>query len=379
MAQTSSKKQEKRARNAKLNTKSVLSMDQRFLVIGIVFLVIIVLAFKGVMQHNERATNVGQGGRSQSRGPNALPVIEVTDSDALKKVFLSGEPHVVHCVSDATLDSGTPGSVNELYTSGGIEGVKFAFINCWKATESGKTLSQRFNLPRFDPVTITVANTLPAKTLKTKQAAELLKEQIQKNITPEVVAIKSLQAWNKNCRSRNRCIIISGRKGAERKNAAAKMSPWMEKHRSLRVVDLDTGFWQVKLEEAVLNTRPTRPAEEKFVADAICISRSEKGEVYAKFLQNWEEETGTAFLAECEKGGDETWPDQMYSVDIIARDTLKTKKPVVIEAGKTEEESKKRDHVPTREFLETDFDKMEEGPFTAEEHEAEEEEEEVEI
>jgi len=378
MAQNMSKKKEKLARNAKLNNKSVMSMDQRFLFIGIAFVIITVLAFKGVLQHNERAANMGKGGRSSSRGPNVLPVVEITDTEALKKVFLSGEPHVVHCVSDATLDSGTPQSVNELHSSGGIEGVKFAFVNCWKATESGKTLSQRFNLPRFDPVTITVANTLPAKVLKTNQAAELLKEQIQKNIVPEVLQIKSLQAWNKHCRTRNRCIVISGKKGAERKIGVEKIVPWMEKHRTLRVVNLDTGFWQVKLEESVLNTRPTRSAEEKFVADAICISRSEKGEVYAKFMQSWEEEVGTAFLAECDKGGDETWPDQMYSVDIIARETLKTKKPVIIEAGKTEE-TKKRDHVPTREFLETDFDKMEEGPFTAEEHDADDEEEEVEI
>jgi len=371
MAESASKKSQKRAKNIAANKQGFFTLDRQLIGVAVFFFLLLALAIKGIITHNEAAT--GSANRASGAAPsgeNKLPVVEVEDTAALKEVFLSGNPHVVHCVSETTIESGTPDRINELYLSGAIKGLKFARINCWKATESGKTLADRFKLPRFDPVSITVANTLPAKVIKVKTTAEKVEKQVLEQIKPEAVPIKSIQAWEKHCRKRTKCLIVSGRKGVGRMEGVDKIVPALENHRSIRAVNVDTGFWQVKLEDAVLATRPEK---EKGVADAICIVKRENGEIFGKFLPTWEEADITQFVADCDKLGDSTWPEQFGSVDIIARSTLKEKKKADDDEMELDgTETKKRDRVGSRDGL--DDEEEEEEAFTDEEREQEEEE-----
>jgi len=369
-SKSSSKKADKRAKNIAANKQGFFTLDRQLIGLGAFFFLLLVLAFKGIITHNEAAQ--GSANRSSGAAPsgtNKLPLVDIADSAKLKEIFLSGEPYVVHCVSDSTEESGTPDRINDLYTSDAIAGLKFARVNCWRATESGKTLAERFKLPRFDPVSITIANTLPAQVIKVKTTAEKVEKQIREQIKPQAVQIKSLQSWEKHCRRRTKCLIVSGRKGAGRLEAVDKMIPALERHRALRMVNVDTGFWQVKLEDGVLATRPEK---EKGIADAICIVKRENGDIFGKFLSAWEDDVVKQFVADCDKMGDSTWPEQLQSVDIIARSTLKDKKPKVEEEDELDGSSApKRDRVGSREGLDDEED--EDEGFTDEEREEEEE------
>eukprot|EP00397_Hematodinium_sp_SG-2012_P042753 GEMP01047357.1.p1 GENE.GEMP01047357.1~~GEMP01047357.1.p1 ORF type:complete len:370 (+),score=118.88 GEMP01047357.1:33-1112(+) len=328
------RKQEKRTRNVAANRTSMFSFDKKTVALGVLFFGVLV----ALMRHFDPSAS--------ALADNKLPVVDVLDTVALKEIFLSGNPHIVHCVSNSTQDTKTPKKLNELV--GEFKTVKMARINCWYPTASGKTLSERFKIPRLDPVTVTVANLMAPQVLKLKGGPDKIKKAVAKNIKPSAVPIRALKDWNSQCRSRKQCLVISSKKQGVRDKAENDLRPLMANNRALRVVSIDSGFWQVKLEESLLETKPEKDGSD---ANVVCIVKTEGGVIRAAFMSSWEGDIPKEFVKLCASGGDASWPEQFDAVEIMVRETPEEKTKVV-EPPPTNEDSAKKDRVGSREKME---------------------------
>lgn len=73
--------------------------------------------------------------------------IKTSDSTALKKVFFSGEPWLVECLSNRS-SSGSASSLMEEAAPKLGSGISAAVMNCDAVLPSGKTTLERFKLTR---------------------------------------------------------------------------------------------------------------------------------------------------------------------------------------------------------------------------------------
>merc|ERR1712039_634203 len=204
--------------------------------------------------------------------------------------------------------------------------------------------------------------------------------------------IDALKKWPNHCTSRRTCVVIGHKSTAQRDYALNIFKPLLKKHRAIKIVTLDTSFWQLKLDDAVLATR--QKSKEKR-AEVLCLARpdatSEDNSMHrGLFLQDLDSSSASAFVNNCNK--------QTALVPLKTKPTIKARssKPKVVTPPRprprtaprptpkpaTKPMNKKADHVGSRASLEAEeplFEAVEEEESdSAESNDDEAEEEESE-
>jgi len=239
-------------------------------------------------------------------GATGVNFVDVTDTPTLKAVLFDGEPWLVYCVTDSTKDARLPPVLEDSTTSLKRNlGLKVAVIRCWDKMESGRTIAQRFKLKKSPPLTFVVANGDSPKLLDLIgiSTTEELEKRIKPALKVAVARIDNLKKWPAQCTSRRTCVVVGHKNNAQKTTAMNLLTPLTEKHRATKFVTLDTSFWQLKLDEAVLKTRPGKEDENKG-ADVLCLAR-DSGEggnaTYSgTFLQAHTASEASSFVKACE-------------------------------------------------------------------------------
>ena len=168
-----------------------------------------------------------------------------SDSEKLKEVFFGGNPWVIYC------DKGLPESITPshffLEASQQLSRLAtFVTLNCWGKTSSGKSLSERFNLPYKSPAVIAVANGNPPVVIETESMTK--PEQLQKSLQPHVELsvpqIDTADVLKSQCAKRPACLMIVFDADSLLQNTLAGLMPVLEKHRKVRAVAVDLRIWQ---------------------------------------------------------------------------------------------------------------------------------------
>lgn len=234
--------------------------------------------------------------------------IDVHDTAKLKSVLFSGEPWLVYCVNNDTLRQRLPKVLED--SAGplrGSLGLAIGVLQCWDKTESGRSVAQRFKLSAFPPLSFLVANGNKPRAVNLVGARQ--PEDLEKKLKPalalETHRIDTLKKWSTLCTSRRACVVVGHKNTAQRDTALNLVRPHLESHRALKVVTLDTSFWQLKLDKGVLATRPSI----KEGADVLCLSRKESGGTgknrsiaySGKFLGALTSSSTSALMGDCDR------------------------------------------------------------------------------
>lgn len=153
-----------------------------------------------------------------------------------------------------------------------------AVLDCWEPTESGRSVSQRFDLYKKPPLAFVVANGNKPRILKWEgvSTAEDVEKKVKPALSLKISRIDTLKKWPSLCTSRKSCIVIGHKNNAQRDYAQGFLGQAvLEKYRATRVVTLDTSFWQLKLGDAVMKTRASKDSKKGKGAEVVCLSRDE--------------------------------------------------------------------------------------------------------
>lgn len=230
--------------------------------------------------------------------------IDIRDTAQLKAVLFSGEPWLVYCVNNETATQRLPKVLEDsavgLYSS---LGVKTGVLGCWDATESGRSVAQRFKLNLKPPLSFFVTNGNKPRKISLVGLSKV--EDIEKKLKPamklETSRIDTLKKWPSLCTSRKTCVVIGHKNSAQRDFALKLFKPLQATHRAARIVTLDTAFWQLKLGDAVMETRGAKAKGKG--ADVLCLSRdSAEGNATHSgvFLQDLDATSAESFMQACE-------------------------------------------------------------------------------
>ncbi|CAE7776776.1 SYP42 [Symbiodinium sp. CCMP2592] len=232
---------------------------------------------------------------------NGVVTLDVQDTAKLKKVLFGGDPWLIYCINDETVNHRLPQILEEsgrsLWRSLGLS---VGILRCWDQTSSGRSVAQRFSLSLKPPLSFVVANGNKPRPLPLTGISKV--EDLEKRIKPalvlEIHRIDALKKWSTICTSRRSCVVVGHKNTAQRDTALNVLRPLQEKFRSLKVVSLDTSFWQLKLEESLLATR----SKEKGGADVLCLTRDDStgNATYGGlFMQSMDASSATSFLQAC--------------------------------------------------------------------------------
>eukprot|EP00928_Gymnodinium_smaydae_P100153 TRINITY_DN975_c0_g5_i1.p1 TRINITY_DN975_c0_g5~~TRINITY_DN975_c0_g5_i1.p1 ORF type:complete len:444 (+),score=92.37 TRINITY_DN975_c0_g5_i1:190-1521(+) len=243
---------------------------------------------------------------------DGVHVVDVHDTAKLKSVLFGGDPWLVYCVTNQTQNERMPkvleDSARTLY---GNIGVSVAALKCWDQTESGRSVAQRFKLRTSPPLAFFVAN---GNTPRVVNFVGLSKpEDLEKKLKPamkvDVSKIDTLKKWPSLCTSRRTCVIVGHKQAAQKETALNLVRPLLEQHRRVKFVTLDTAFWQLKLDEKLLKTRPGGDGKQKG-ADVICLVRDDSASKdsnashSAAFLPQLTSSAMSSFVKNCESRGE---------------------------------------------------------------------------
>lgn len=236
-----------------------------------------------------------------------LENVDIKDTAKVKSILFSGEPWFVYCVNNETVNQRLPKVLEEgalaLWSS---HSMRTAVLDCWEPTESGRSISQRFQLNKKPPLSFVVANGNKPRVLN---LAGVTAEDLEKRVNPAlklaVSRIDTLKKWPSLCTSRKTCLVIGHKNVAQRDFAQGLFNKaLLEKYRAARVVTLDTSFWQLKLGDAIMTTRAPKGKKGKS-AEVVCLSRDEgkkeKGNAThsGTFLQELDASEVDAFMQAC--------------------------------------------------------------------------------
>merc|ERR1719203_2360546 len=135
--------------------------------------------------------------------------------------------------------------------------------------------------------------------------AEDLEKKLKPALKVDVSKISTLKSWSSSCTSRRACVVVGHKWPAQKDAAVTLLRPLLERHRAVKVVTLDTSFWQLKLDDAVMATRPAKEKGQKS-ADILCLARKE-GNLSAnethvgRFLDSLDASSAGSLLAACAK------------------------------------------------------------------------------
>jgi hypothetical protein len=237
-----------------------------------------------------------------------VQAIDVKDSAKLKTILFGGEPWLIYCVNNKTVNERLPTVLEDSYSSlWSSLGVQVGVLRCWDSMESGRSVAQRFKLKLSPPVTFAVANGDKPKLVDLIGVSKT--EHLEKKLKPllriQAERIDKLKEWTSKCTGRRTCIVIGHKQSAQKTTAMNLLTPLVEKNRNIKFVTLDTSFWQLKLDESILKTRPGREGEKQKGADVLCLARDESemaggnNTFSGTFLQQLTANAAGSFVSAC--------------------------------------------------------------------------------
>mmetsp|Transcript_11968 Transcript_11968/g.26457 ORF Transcript_11968/g.26457 Transcript_11968/m.26457 type:complete len:373 (+) Transcript_11968:55-1173(+) len=198
--------------------------------------------------------------------------LDVQDTGKLKEVFFSGDPWLVFCQKDASTE--IPVSLTAASKSLFSE-VNFGVVDCWKPLKSSnKTLMQRWSLSESRPPAFLVANGNPPLQMVSKHYSDpdAATEWIRSNSQPAVVGKMNPERFEKECTSRESCVVLGSKSDDLDKDFKKLLLETMQSTR-VRVVNVDTSVWSVKLSDKVAETKPRGLKKTKAVPTLLCIGK----------------------------------------------------------------------------------------------------------
>eukprot|EP00931_Biecheleriopsis_adriatica_P078164 TRINITY_DN51630_c0_g1_i1.p1 TRINITY_DN51630_c0_g1~~TRINITY_DN51630_c0_g1_i1.p1 ORF type:complete len:424 (-),score=105.01 TRINITY_DN51630_c0_g1_i1:33-1304(-) len=311
--------------------------------------------------------------------------VDVQDTTKLKNVLFGGEPWLIYCVNSDTVNYPLPRVVEDsAWTLWSNLRVSVGVLHCWDKTESGRSVAQRFKMNLKPPLAFVVANGNKPRSLNLAgiSKTEDLEKRIKPALSLEIPRIDTLKKWPSLCTSRRSCVVVGHKHQAQKTTALNVLQPLHEKYRALKIVTLDTAFWQLKLEESVMATRKS-----KGTADVLCLTREEKPGSNATyggfFLPSLDSSSASSFLQAC---SDHTGAIEIKAAPRIKARPSKPKKatPAPVPPSRPSKPSPPPpsrktanvDQVGSRSALETEEEPLFEAVEEGDEEEGSEEEEE---
>jgi len=237
---------------------------------------------------------------------NGITFLDVRNTENLKTVLFGGQPWLIYCVNNQTQHQKLPSILEENAQSLWSNiGVQVGVLGCWDETDSGRSVAKRFKMKLSPPLQFVVANgNTPRKLdLVGLNKAEDIEKKIKPALKVEIGRIDTLKKWPSLCTSRRTCIVVGHKQVAQKDTALNLIRPIIENHRGTKFVTVDTSFWQLKLDEEVLKTRPGKEGSQK-TADVLCLARRDdaKGNTThsGTFLQQLTASGMSAFVKACE-------------------------------------------------------------------------------
>lgn len=239
---------------------------------------------------------------------NGVTNLDEKDTAMLKQVLFGGEPWLVYCVNNDTISQRLPKVLEDSARSlSSSLGMKTGVLKCWDSTASGRSVAQRFKLKLSPPLTFVVANgnkPRPVNMIGVSKAEDLEKK-LKPAISVGTAKISTLKSWSSSCTGRRACVVVGHKYPAQKDAALNILRPLLESHRAVKVVTLDTSFWQLKLDDGVMATRPAKEKGQKS-ADVLCLARRETeasaNETHVgRFLDSLDAYSAGSFLAACAK------------------------------------------------------------------------------
>lgn len=246
-------------------------------------------------------------------GTGIVP-IDVKDSAKLKTVLFSGDPWLIYCVNNETVNQRIPkvleDSTSDLWRN---LGVRTGVLRCWDTLESGRSVAQRFKLKLSPPLTFAIANGDKPRLVDLIGVSKT--EQLEKKVKPvlktQVELINNVKKWPSLCTGRRTCVVVGHKNNAQKDTAMNLLRPLVDKHRNIKFVTVDTTVFQLKLDEGLLRTRPVRPEGKQKGADVLCLAR-EEGDAAKKlnathsgtFIESLTANSVASFIQACESRTD---------------------------------------------------------------------------
>jgi len=233
---------------------------------------------------------------------SGITTLEVGDTASLKQVLFAGEPWFIYCINNDTRSYKLPDVLVESASSLRRRlGMRVGTLDCWEQTESGRSVAQRFKMNLKPPLSFVVANGNKPRVLNLGGLSdpEVLEKRIKPALELQIYRIDTLKKWSSLCTSRRACVVIGHKQNAQRDTALNVLKPLQESNRGVKMVTLDTSFWQLKLSPEVM---ATRTAKEGRGADVLCLAREDSGgntTHVGRFLQSIDSSSATTFLAAC--------------------------------------------------------------------------------
>eukprot|EP00414_Alexandrium_minutum_P002253 CAMPEP_0113830760 /NCGR_PEP_ID=MMETSP0328-20130328/6499_1 /TAXON_ID=39455 /ORGANISM="Alexandrium minutum" /LENGTH=252 /DNA_ID=CAMNT_0000798891 /DNA_START=12 /DNA_END=770 /DNA_ORIENTATION=+ /assembly_acc=CAM_ASM_000350 len=247
------------------------------------------------------------------------------------------------------------------------------------------------------PLTFVVANGNKPRTLDLVgiSTPEVLEKRVKPALSLEIRKIDTLKKWSTLCTSRRACVVVGHRQTAQRDTATTLLRPLQESHRGVQIVTLDTSFWQLKLDEGLLKTRPGAGGEGSKRADILCIARQDgaaNATYLGKFLDSLDSSAAAAtadsvWAAERPDWAEGDAKDQGAADEAEEGhpDDAEARGPDAVPTGLSTKENKKTnvDHVGSRDRMESEeeelFEAVDEDAEEESSQEAEDEGDEVEL
>ncbi|CAE7572504.1 SYP42 [Symbiodinium microadriaticum] len=117
---------------------------------------------------------------------NGVVTLDVQDTAKLKKVLFGGDPWLVYCINDETVNHRLPQILEEsarsLWRSLGLS---VGILRCWDQTSSGRSVAQRFSLSLKPPLSFVVANGNKPRPLHLTGISKV--EDLEKRLKPALV------------------------------------------------------------------------------------------------------------------------------------------------------------------------------------------------
>lgn len=243
---------------------------------------------------------------------NGTTMLDVHETATLKRVLFGGEPWLVYCVNNDTLNQRLPKVLEDSAPSLSRSiGLNVGVLQCWDQTESGRSVAQRFKMKLSPPLTFVVANGNKPRVVNMVgvSKAEDLEKKLKPALKIDTYRIGKLKDWSSLCTSRRACVVVGHKWPAQKDTAVTLLRPMLEKHRAVKVVTLDTSFWQLKLDEGVMATRAPKDKGQQKGADILCLARKDGNHSandthIGRFLQDADSSSAAAFLTACEQQTD---------------------------------------------------------------------------
>eukprot|EP00929_Paragymnodinium_shiwhaense_P008337 TRINITY_DN112289_c0_g1_i1.p1 TRINITY_DN112289_c0_g1~~TRINITY_DN112289_c0_g1_i1.p1 ORF type:complete len:434 (+),score=153.17 TRINITY_DN112289_c0_g1_i1:189-1490(+) len=233
--------------------------------------------------------------------------LDIADTGKLKTVLFGGDPWLIYCVDNRTEKMKLPEVLTESTTPLWRNlGTQVGVLHCWDETASGRSIAKRFNLKLTPPLQFVVANGNKPKKLDLVGLSK--PEDLEKKIKPwmevSIDKVDTLKKWPALCTGRRTCVIVGHKQQAQKDTALNVIKPLIENHRGTKFVTIDTAFWQLKLDEKLLQTRASKEASKG--ADVLCLARDEpkaaggNATYSGTFLKDLSASAVSSFVKACE-------------------------------------------------------------------------------